>query len=209
MVRTKLGTVNAASRAQIGAIRSRGSRHTASAGSGSAWTRSDRLPELADRGVAGLRIEQPRREPAIYDVVAHDRASRLVVVDHARRDTGVPGAPLDLEALPPCLDRLALARDLEHVRMPRRLDAVHARARQPRGDPRDRRRRAAEVVGQTRFERHARIIAIRTMSSRPYGSRERDVQGVPHAAPPPPAACAGAAAESCFAQPGRPGLALQ
>jgi hypothetical protein len=31
---------------------------------------SDRLPELADRGVAGLRIEQPRPESAIYDVLA-------------------------------------------------------------------------------------------------------------------------------------------
>jgi HAD superfamily hydrolase (TIGR01509 family) len=34
-------------------------------------------------------------------------------------------------------------------------------------------------------------------------------QFVPHAAPPPPWACAGAAAESCLPQPGRPGLALQ
>src|SRR5207244_9329611 len=107
--------------------------------------------ELADRSVAGLRIEQPRREPAVFDVVAHDRASRLVVMDHAWRDAGVSGAPLDLDALAPYLDRLALTGDLEHICMPRRLDAVHARARQPPGDPRDRRRRAAEVVGQTCF----------------------------------------------------------
>src|SRR6185436_1258876 len=105
---------------------------------------ADRLPELPDRGVAGLRIEQPRREAAIHDELAHDRAPRLVVVDHARRDAGLRGAPLDLETLAPRLDRLALAGDLEHVRTRRRLDAVHAGARQPAGDPRDRRGRAAE-----------------------------------------------------------------
>jgi hypothetical protein len=62
---------------------------------------SNRLPELAQRGVARLWIEDSRREGAASDVFAQYGASRLVVVNHSRRDAGVSGAPLELEALAP------------------------------------------------------------------------------------------------------------
>ena len=126
-----------------------------------------RASQHRDRHGARSWLAVERHERAVDDEGAEDRASRFVDVDQSRREARLCGVLQDVKPPAPIGDRLIVARHLQDERLARRLDAVNAGAREPRGDTRDRRGRPTEARGgqASRFTGHSGMRSARSTAS--------------------------------------------